>query len=386
MPRRHTSWFALLLVGLALVVSPRAHAAFLSINGLSRSDLGRHKISVALVKVKDLTITWRTSYATSGHLTLELEDVMHGPRPAGAGLTRVPYMNGVGYNSAWPDLGTTPVGATLVMAWRNGHPCGEGSAVHLGERFSLPLAVTGPADPRAAAVKAILGLVSIKDDVARLKKLNQAYAEGQNPYLVLFADAALWGLKPRHRHSAHRYARLLGIVTGSPGADEELGWPLLKELTHFPPIREREAYDIWIKGTRGPGPDGTWPGFLDFRRLVQQRMRAFAANPKAPVDVRRWALAALAVPPAFVGAPRDKIDVRSLTTITERLRDPVVEVRRDAVRALLNVASLTRASDPATSRRLAALVRQAQRRETDPEERANIQLRLEEIQAPPSQD
>jgi hypothetical protein len=369
------------LPALLLLLCPApAPAAFISINGLDRGELQRGKVSVALTSIKDVTVTWKTSYARSGHLELTLQETLFGAKPPAGAFKKVPFTSGVGYNSAWPELGASPAGSFLIMAWRNGHPCGEGSAVHLGERFSLPMLVTGATDPRLTAVRDALKLVSIAEESARGKKLGRIFAESSNPYLVLFADAALSALEPQHRASAERYARLLGILNGTPGADEELGWPLLQELTRFPALRDSDAYDIWKQDCHaGPTADGSWPSFAQFRRLIQTRFRGFAANAKAGVDLRRWAVTALAAPPSFVAVRKDRLDAAAIGAVSERLRDPVVEVRRDAVRGLLSMAAALKPNDRAASRRLLAQVRQALRKETDPEEKANLQLRLDEI-------
>jgi hypothetical protein len=361
------------------VVAGHAQGGFTGISGLDRRALLQNKVTVALTSVKSFTVSWRTSYARSGHLELRLEEPLFGPKPAEAWLKRVPYTSGAGYSSAWPDLGDHPEGAFLLMAWHKGHACGEGSAVHLGERFSLPMTVSGPGDPRVAAVRELLRLISITDVAARSMRLQHTFSDSSNPYLVIFADAALVALDPLHRTSAVRYVRLLGILNGAPGADEELGWPLLQELTRNPGPRDPRAYADWKKDCRGPAPDGSWPSFLQFRRMVQTRLRAFAANPRADVDLRRWAVAALAAAPSFVGKRKDRLDGQAVAAILERLRDPVVEVRRAAARALLSAAAALQPADRPASRRLRAQVRQMLRKETDSEEKANLQMRIDEI-------
>jgi hypothetical protein len=376
------------LLVLGLVLGPRqARAAFLGINGLDRSQLVQRKVAVGLVRVIALKVTWRTAHAVSGHVDLALEDLYLGPRPPRSALVSVPYSAGVGANSAWPDFADKPAGRYLVMAWESGHPCGEASAVHLGERFSLPLIVSGAGDSRVAAVKSILAVVTMTDAAARSKRLHRLFDEAVNPYLALFADTALNAQDPDHHQSAARYTRLLTLVSGAPGSDEELGWPVVQELTRFPPIRDHQGYERWHHGSPGPATDGSWPSFADFRRMVQNRLRSFAAGPRTEVNLRRSALSALATPPCFVGIRGDRLDAAVIGIVGERLRDPnaAPEIRRDAIRALLTMASTVRSSDRQTARRLIRIVQDARRREKDPEERALIQRRLDELarDAPP---
>jgi hypothetical protein len=364
-----------------LLAAGRAEAGFVAVNGLERAALVRNKVSVALVRVAGATIQWRNAHARSGHLQLAMVEMLHGVRPPAAGLKQVPYTSGIGFSSAWPDLGEMPTGGYLVMAWRDGKPCGEGSALNLGDRFSLPLSVGGPGDARVAAVKQLLAIVSLADERERGRRLAVAFEEGAgaaiNPYLVLMVDAALCASETAHHTSATRYARLLSLVNGAPGADEELGWPLVQELTKFPALRDADAYRSWSKGSRGPGRDGRWPSFAHFRSLIQRRFRALAAGGR--LNLRRSAIAALALPPSFVGVRKDRQDASAIAAVEERLREPTVELRREAIKALLSMAELAGAGDPALVKRLVGMVRAAQRREKDPDERQLIQTKIDEL-------
>jgi uncharacterized membrane protein len=371
----------IVFLGISVWIAPsQARGSFLAVNGLSHTDLTKHKVSVALVRVLEISVQWRNAHARSGHLRLALEDRVHGPPPSAASLRQVPYTAGTGYSSAWPNLGEKPTGSYLVMAWRGGKPCGEGAAVNLGDRFSLPLIVSGPGDPRVAAVKKILSIVSGAEEESRLVALVAAFdgapTDG-NPYLSLFADAALCDAEPKHRTSAARYARLLALLSGAPGADEELGWPLIQELTRFPPILDATAYASWHGGSRGPGKQGRWPAFAGFRRLLQDRYRRFAAG--ARMNLRRWALTALASSPSFLGKRKDGLDARAVSSVADRLRDATLEVRREAIKALLAMAATVRESDRPLARLLVGKVRAAQRREKDPEERQHIQTWIDEL-------
>lgn len=372
------------LAFLALALRPgELRASFLAVNGLSGAELTKQKVSVALVRVVDATVQWKNAHARSGHLSLAIEETLHGAKPAPAALTRVPYTVGIGYSSAWPNLGEKPAGSYLVMAWRAGKPCGEGAALNLGDRFSVPMIVAGPADPRVAAVKRILAIVSNRDEGARTSALVAAFDGGSaddNPYLALFADAALGAADPRHLASAPRYARLLALVNGAPTADEELGWPLVQALIRFPPITDAQAYATWHGGSRGPGKGGGWPGFAAFRRLLQDRYRRFAAG--ARMNLRRWALTALAHPPCFVGKRKDGLDARAVQSVADRLRDPTLEIRREAIKSLLAMASAVRESEVPLARQLVGRVRAAMRREKDPEERQHIQAWIDELELP----
>jgi hypothetical protein len=364
---------ALSMVGPTMLTD--AQAAFVSLNGLDRKMMSRHRVSVALVQVTRVRTDparKRKGFLLHRWITLQVVKRLFGPAVPASGLRNVPFSPMV--NSAWPVVQGKLTQRYFIMAWINGSPCGLGSTVSFGPRFGLPLSATGPKDPRVAAVKRILGVVSIGNDTKRLKALRRTFRSGP-AYLSRLADTALVRLDGDHKRSLARYLRLIRLVKVSRTADPQLGWPILHDLSKFPPLGSATLFRRQ-KLRSLPGKKMT---FWAFRKLVQQRLAVIAKASRADVNLRRLALLALSTPPSFLGKRGDRMDPHAVRTVRTCLRDRHVEVRRSAVRALLTIAHKTRRLQSKRAKRLVGQVRAARRREKSASERRLITRMIRKI-------
>ncbi len=364
------------VVGLSMPTT--SHAAFVALDGLDRKKMSRHRVSVALVQVTRVRMDPHRKlrgYLLHRWVTLKVVKRLFGPAVPATGLRNIAYSPMV--NSAWPLLKGKLQGRYFIMAWIKGRPCGLGSTVAFGPRFQLPLTATGPSDPRVAAMKRILRVVSIAGDSKRLAALRRTFGRGP-AFLARLADAALVRLDKNHKHSLARYLRLLRLVKLSRNADPQLGWPILHDLSRFPSIRTASAYGLWKR--RSPaGTPIALPAFPAFRKLLQHRLTLIAQTRRADVNLRRLALLALVAPPSFLGKRADPMDPHAIGSVRKQLRDPHVEVRRSAIRALLTVARKTRHLQPKRAKGLITEVRAARRRERNAAERRLIARMLRKL-------
>ncbi len=361
------------LAGLPLITDARA--AFDTLDGLDRTKMSRHRVSVALVQVTGVRtdpVRKRKGYLLHRWMTFKVVRRLFGPTVPTSGLQNVPYSPMV--NSAWPVVRGNLAQRYFIMAWINGSPCGLGSTVSFGPRFGLPMTATGPRDPRVAAVKRILGVVSIADDTKRLQALRRTFRSGP-AYLSRLADTALVRIDRDHKRSLGRYLRLIRLVKASQAANPLLGWSILHDLSKFPALGSATLF----RRKKRRSPAERKMTFPVFRKLVQHRLTILAKANRADVNLRRLAILALVAPPSFLGKRGDRMDPHAVRPVRGCLRDRHVEVRRSAIRALLTIAQKSRYHQSKRAKRLVREVRAARRRETSASERRLIARMIRKI-------